>query len=83
MSTATEGTQVPFSTKALGRLYRAKEVAGLLGVSLKTVRRMIRGGRLKAIDISFGEQAKRPSWRIAEVDLKEFLETTNGASSDA
>ena len=44
-----------------------KEVAGLLKVSEVTVRRWIRDGELRAIDIGKG-------WRIGPGDLRAFLE---------
>lgn len=43
-------------------LLTPQEVAGLLKISVKTVREYIHQGRLKAIDLN--PDGKRPTWRI-------------------
>jgi excisionase family DNA binding protein len=47
------------------QMYSAEQVAGLLGLHVKTVRGYVRDGRLKAVRI--GKQ-----YRIAAADLEEF-----------
>ena len=46
-----------------------REAAAELGVSVKTVRRMIKAGKIRAVDIGAGSV---PRWRIMPGQLKKF-----------
>lgn len=53
----------------------ALDVAGcatILGVPAYKVRRLIRSGQLKAVDVSAGS-GLRPRWRVTHEDLDEFI----------
>ena len=60
------------STKPLARFYTVSEVATLLAVSTRTIRRWIATGELLAH--KFGRQV-----RISETDLRVFLERRRAA----
>jgi len=51
-----------------GRLLRPKEVYDLLGVSYSTLRRWIKEGRIRAIQMLSGK------YRIPEGEMRKFLE---------
>jgi excisionase family DNA binding protein len=53
----------------IDKLFTIEEVAKILRVSTRSVTRYIETGRLKASKIGV--------WRIKEVDLNEFLESTS------
>ncbi len=48
------------------RFFRVREVAQILGVSVKSVRRWIKRGKLHAIKLESG-------WRISRSELLEFI----------
>lgn len=50
------------------------QVAKALGISAKSVRRLIHSGRLRAKDVST-QPGKRPYWRIHPSWLEQFRET--------
>jgi excisionase family DNA binding protein len=56
---------ISYSAVVTATLYSAEEVAGVLGLHVRTVRGYVRDGRLPAVRI--GKQ-----YRIAEKDLREF-----------
>lgn len=59
------------------RFYTIEEVAGLLKVHDRTVRRLIDGEKLKAVKIG-------TTWRISESDLNDYLEANKtGKKGDA
>lgn len=49
------------------------DAAEILNLSIITVRRLIRDGELKAVNVSLG--AKRPTYMIQEEDLESFAGT--------
>jgi excisionase family DNA binding protein len=53
----------------IDKLFTIEEVAKILRVSARSVNRYIETGKLKASKIGV--------WRIKEVDLNEFLESTS------
>lgn len=60
------------------KTYSSEEVAPILKIHVDTVRRFIREGRLKAVNIA---TAQRPKYVITEDALMEFLER-NAATQD-
>ena len=58
--------------KQLGPLYTISETADLLNVSEKTVRRLIKDERLRAIRLCRGDGNRGPV-RIAPADLEDFI----------
>lgn len=46
-------------------------VADQLGVSVRTVRRLVDAGMLHGVDISCGDE--RANWRFTQTDVDEFL----------
>ena len=48
------------------KLYTAKEIESVLGVSAQSIKRYIKAGKLHAIKVG-------GKWRVSEEDLKEFL----------
>lgn len=63
----------PLSLHNPGRLLRIPEIASALGVSARTVRRMIESGELIATDVSHGISADgRHQWRVSEYHLRQF-----------
>ena len=57
------------------RFYTIVEVAELLRVNDRTVRRLIDGGKLKAVKIG-------TTWRISESDLNDYLEANKTGKKD-
>jgi excisionase family DNA binding protein len=55
------------------KFYTVKEVADLLKVDVTTIRRYLRAGHLKGIQIK-----KRGNWRIPEEELRRFLDDSSG-----
>ena len=53
------------------RLYSIPGAAAVLGVSVRTVYRLIEQGRLRAIDIS---ESPRPRARVRADDLQQFID---------
>ena len=51
--------------------YTTEEVAKILKVSYKTVRRMIESGKIKTIDVGFGSERK--AHRILAGELDRFV----------
>ena len=51
------------------------EIAELLDVSTRTVRRWIEEGRLPAVNIA--SQGSRPQYRILRIDLSNFIDPAN------
>ena len=58
--------------KQLGPLYTVSETADILNVSEKTVRRLIKDERLRAIRLCRGD-GDRASVRVAPADLEDFI----------
>ena len=58
--------------KQLGPLYTISQTADLLNVSEKTVRRLIKDERLRAIRLCRGDGHRGPV-RVAPVDLEDFI----------
>lgn len=59
-----------------------REVAKYLGASSATVYTLIAQGQLKAKDISASPVTKRPTYRIAFIELKNFLNKKLVVGSD-
>ncbi len=49
-----------------------REVAQSISASASFVRKLIRSGRLRAVNIGFGDQ--RAEWRIRRTDLDAFMD---------
>lgn len=62
-------------------LLTTKQAAEHLGVSARTVDRLIASKRLRAVNISSG--AKRPTWRIHYCDLLAFAHGAPAATPQA
>ena len=58
--------------KQFGPLYTVSETANILNVSEKTVRRLIKGERLRAIRLCRGDGHRGPV-RVAPADLEDFI----------
>jgi len=58
--------------KQLGPLYTVSETADILNVSEKTVRRLIKDERLRAIRLCRGDGGRGPV-RVAPADLEDFI----------
>ena len=58
--------------KQLGPLYTVSETANILKVCEKTVRRLIKDDRLRAIRLCRGD-GDRGSVRVAPADLEDFI----------
>jgi excisionase family DNA binding protein len=58
--------------KQLGPLYTVSETADILNVSEKTVRRLIKDERLRAIRLRRGHGHRGPV-RVAPADLEDFI----------
>lgn len=56
------------------KYYSVREVAGLLGVSTRTVDTWVTAGELRAFHVSQAGNSRKPRWRISEVALAEFTE---------
>ena len=56
------------------KFYKVSEIItqGLLGIKKRAIHRLIKEGKLKAVNISQG--TGRPNYRIAESAIKDFLE---------
>ena len=50
--------------------YTCKELANILKVHVKTVRRMITNKVINAVNVG---SDKRPTWRIYDADLQRFM----------
>ena len=48
-----------------------RQVATLLDVDVRTVRKWIKNGCLRAVNIGLGD---RPAWKVARCDLDSFLD---------
>ncbi|MFB2571398.1 helix-turn-helix domain-containing protein [Micrococcus sp. IITD107] len=60
------------------RLYSIPGAADVLGVSVRTVYRLIEQGRLRAIDIS---ESPRPRARVRADDLQQFIDVRTPESA--
>lgn len=61
------------------KVYTIEEVAEVLKVHDRTVRRYIKAGDLKAVNLG---SAGQPNWRIQEDDLMAFLESRKTGRKD-
>lgn len=60
-----------------------KQVAGALGVTPATVLAWIRGGELRAVNVSRSVRSKKPRWRIPAAALEAFEVSRSAAPAPA
>lgn len=53
--------------------HTVKEVAEQLGVNHLHVGRLIKSGQLSAVDISQKPNSRRPTWRVTDAHIEEFV----------
>lgn len=61
------------------KVYTIEEVAEVLKVHDRTVRRYIKAGDLKAVNLG---SVSQPNWRVQEDDLMAFLESRKTGRKD-
>lgn len=64
-------------------VYTATQAAERIGCSVAQLRRLIRAGRISAVDICCSERQAKPRYRISEKSLSEFMNLHHSGHSDA
>lgn len=57
----------------IDKLFTPEEVAEVLKLSVITVKKWLRSGKLKGVKIG-----SRGDWRVKEIDLEKFIQDQNG-----
>lgn len=76
-------TEAPEAPEAPDRYLTLAEVQAILGIGKTRMYELIKGGELERIDISrnatgqarsIGSKGPRPSWRIAESEIRRYID---------
>lgn len=68
-------------TRTAPRLFSVKEVADLLGLSTKTVYRLIQDGELRVVQMATSKASERNTYRIREDDLRRLIDKRTAKSA--
>ena len=63
-------------------VYTASQAAERIGVSVAQVRRLIKAGRIPAVDIVCSERKAKPRYRITDDALRRFIDAQSMSTSE-